>query len=280
MALLAQRGWPAGEGCLWGSANCCYTSGMEIIVSMTTVPERVPLLHHSLSALLAQTYRPDRLILWLYDMILPDGARIGAGYLPDNLLALQAQGLEIRYCRDVGPHTKLLPAWAQFPAAAIVTVDDDTLYPPEWLGELVTSWQAQPDVIHCQRAHYITLEDDGLSVRPYPEWQTGAPGRLGPDHRLFATGHGGVLYPPGSLHSELTNEAVFRQLCPTQDDVWFKAMALLQGTPVRKVAPDSRDYPLIPGTEVRMLWSQNESGNDRQIRAVFAHYALLPLLAD
>ncbi|MCB8962732.1 MAG: hypothetical protein H6651_20630 [Ardenticatenales bacterium] len=60
---------------------------------------------------------------------------------------------------------------------------------------------------------------------------------------------------------------------------WFKAMAL-QGTPVCKVAPDSRDYPLIPGTEVRMLWSQNESGNDRQIRAVFAHYALLPLLAD
>ena len=251
---------------------------MEIIVSMTTVPERVPLLQHSLGALLAQVYRPDRLILWLYEMTLPDGASIGDGYLPDNLLALQAQGLEIRYCRDVGPHTKLLPAWQQFPQATIITVDDDCLYPPEWLGELVASWQALPDAIHCQRAHYITLDDEGRSPRPYPEWEMGAPGRQGPAQRLFATGHGGVLYPPGSLHPELSNESLFRQLCPKADDVWFKAMALLQGTPVRKVAPASRDYPLIPGTEVRMLWSQNESGNDRQIRAVFDHFNLWRLL--
>ena len=46
------------------------------------------------------------------------------------------------------------------------------------------------------------------------------------------SGVGGVLYPPHSLHPEVSNEKVFMDICPHADDLWFYAMAVMAGTKV------------------------------------------------
>jgi hypothetical protein len=91
---------------------------------------------------------------------------------------------------------------------------------------------------------------------------------------LFPTGTGGVLYPPGCLHEEVHNIDAMLELCPKADDVWFKAMSVLKGVPVRKVRPRFREFPATSGTQESRLWTHNQTGNDPQIRAVFARYGI------
>ena len=93
--------------------------------------------------------------------------------------------------------------------------------------------------------------------------------------RLFPCGVGGVIYPPGTLHPEVLNQDVFRAICSTEDDVWFKAMALLQGTKAKRLPGPHHEFTGVSGTSRFGLWSNVNSGrNDSQIAAVFEKYDL------
>jgi hypothetical protein len=94
--------------------------------------------------------------------------------------------------------------------------------------------------------------------------------------RLLPLGVGGVLYPPGILHSEVVNAGVFLNICPTADDIWFKAMSLLKGVACRKVASDFPGYPTLRSTREDGLSRSNLINGvyDRQIREVFERYDL------
>jgi len=247
-------------------------AGRELIVSLTTTGRRLGKVHLVVESLLRQTRRPQRLILWLSE-------ELGRANLPPPLLRQRQRGLELRFRRDLGAFTKLVHALTEHPQAVIVTADDDTLYPQTWLEQLHDSYQRQPESVHCHRAHWIATLPNG-TLAPYLEWDFLAPGRTGPARRLFPTGVGGVLYPPGALHPEVLNEQVYLQLCPTADDAWFKAMALLQGVSCAKVSPAFREFLPVRGTTAAGLYLQNwkDGVYDRQIRAVFDHYDLVRLL--
>ncbi len=244
----------------------------DVIVSVTSIPERVELFLGALGWFERQTVRPRLMVIWLGEELFPVGLRheIAARFaLPE--------GVEVRYRPDLGPQTKLLHALREFPETPVVTVDDDVLYPPFWLEELHASYLAAPHCIHCYRAHQIRLTPEGR-LAPYAEWAWLAPGVRGPSHMLYPTGTCGALYPPGTLADEVHNLEAMRRLCPTADDIWFKAMALLKGTPAQKVREESLEFPHIPGSEVRMLWTVNAGRNDAQLEAVFEHYRLLAAL--
>lgn len=49
----------------------------------------------------------------------------------------------------------------------------------------------------------------------------------------FLTGGAGTLFPPHSLPNEVLNKEKNMELCPYADDVWFKAIAILNGTPIQ-----------------------------------------------
>ncbi|MFV9504938.1 MAG: hypothetical protein AB4911_10285 [Oscillochloridaceae bacterium umkhey_bin13] len=245
-----------------------------IILSITSIAERIELFLSHMDWLAAQTVRPQLTVIWLGEEQFPSARRaeLAARYpLPFDV--------ELRYRPDLGPQTKLLYALREFPADAIITGDDDIIYPPFWIEELAAAYAADPTLIHCARAHLIKPGSDGLPA-PYAEWGWLAPGVQGPSQLLYPTGTCGVLYPPGALHPEVWNLELMRALCPTNDDTWFKAMALLQGTAARKLRPASLEFPHIPGSEVRMLWSVNEGRNDAQLAAVFGHYELASRLAS
>lgn len=247
----------------------------ELIVSLTTIPERIDHIHLCLDSLLRQSLKPDRLILWLSESDDPDRPRIKANSLPADLVRCVARGLEIRWYKDIRSYRKIIPALHTHPDALIVTADDDLFYPKHWLRQLYEPYQREPQYIHCHRAHRILRDSSGV-VLPYRQWEWLAGNDIGPSFDLLPTGVGGVLYAPEHLHPEVLNEAAFLELCPKADDVWLKAMSLLASVSCKKVA--RRTFKLI---EIRIpnnrtLCSENydQDGNDPQIMAVANKYGV------
>jgi len=245
-----------------------------LIISLTSIPERYNKVHLCIEALLRQSIKPDHLILWLSDT---------ATKIPSSLQNLTKRGLEIRSCKDIRSFKKIIYTLKEFPNALIVTADDDIFYPSTWLEELFSAYQKEPGLIHCHRAHLITKNSDG-TIKKYKEWKYCADGIEGPSHLLFPTGEGGVLYAPGMLNIEVTNEKLFTRLCPTADDVWLKAMSLLNNYSCKKISPQKTSFTQIKGTQTKALWKENTAEgavkNDNQIKLVFEYFNLNEKIKD
>ncbi|WP_395646348.1 hypothetical protein [Terricaulis sp.] len=201
-----------------------------------------------------QTVAADETILWI--------AHDDCASLPQSVVRLQQDGLSIRTCADLRSYNKIIPALEAFPAATIVTADDDLYYPRTWLQTLLSSRMAGVREVLCHRARRIARE--GARLAPYKSWKAvrrgGAPSQL-----LFPLGVGGVLYPPGVLDGRVADITAFKQLCPTGDDIWLHWMRSLAGAPARCVG-SGYDFAPWLGSQQKSLWSHNGTGgNDRQI---------------
>lgn len=230
----------------------------ELVVSLTSYPKRFPTLAKTLKSLLDQTVKPDRTVLWLAQGDIP----------PPDIAALEAHGLEIRFCEDLRSYKKIIPSLREWPAAYVAIADDDTYYAPDWLELLVSG--SEPGVVSCRRAHRVRRVNG--SMAPYVTWEWNIIGR-GEVDDLFPTGCGGVLYPPGSLAPEVFDEGTFQRICPDADDVWLYMMARRAGTLYRQVGGGFNNTSW-PGSQAESLLTINiDGGNDRQIAAVEAHLA-------
>lgn len=228
-----------------------------LIVSMTSYPPRFASLHLSLQCLLNQTVRPDRMLLWI--------AHADLDALPRAVLALRPHGVEIRASPDLRSFKKIAPACAAFGGAFISTADDDTFYPRRWLESLVRSYSPQERCIPSGRVHRIVLQADG-APSPYIAWRHDIS-----DNRAsslnFATGVGGMLFPPHSLHGDVSRADLFLRLCPTSDDAWLYWMARRAGWTFKLAQPHFK-YRSWPGTQACALRLKNAGPwgeNDRQI---------------
>lgn len=243
----------------------------EVIVSLTSIPGRLFEVHTTIEALLRQTLRPDRIILWL------DETKSSEQELPALLQSQMKRGLTVRFCRDIGPHTKYLPALREFPGAIIITVDDDVLYPSNLVEQLIASHRKAPEEIQCFRARRIHLPIAG-PTRYSEHWTNQYEEIRGLD--VVPLGVGGVLYPPNSLDPEAFNLEAQMTLAPKADDIWFKAMSLRKGTVCHRISAPSEPHPIRPNSQHVGLEAYNvdEGGNDLQIQATFDHYDLWSLL--
>lgn len=240
----------------------------KLIVSLTSYPARIEQLHWVLSTLLKQTVKPDAVILWLGEEQFPNKLTD----LPDEITALQNLGLTIRWTKDIRSYTKLIPALKEYPEDIIVTADDDVLYQPQWLEKLWTGYRENPTAVICHRVHVIQTDTSGRLL-PYRDWLSGRDlkKRIPPSFKNFLTGVGGVLYPPHCLHSDVSDESVFRRICPSADDIWFWAMAVRQGTKI--VVCNENIGTLIPLPELGgTLLDENAVQNDIQLRNILECY--------
>ena len=246
-----------------------------VVLSLTSYPARMYDIHYTIHSLLSQTLKPERLVLWLGNEHFPDGE----ASVPQPVLDMKTRGLEIRFCKDLRPFTKLLPAISAFPGKAIVTADDDIFYPPDWLEKLVSAYRSDPKTIWCNRVLTIEETPEG-ELSPYRQWKI-ATTPFPPSFANFITGVGGVLYPPGSLHEEVFNMDALSETTPFNDDIWFWAMAVKAGT---KIGITPNGFPgyltyINPRREIGLsddgtLSSSNvvDGKNDTQLGNVFARY--------
>ena len=237
-----------------------------LVISLTSYPARFPQLFHTLRCLLNQTVTPDAVIFWC--------AHEDMAALPPEILGLKSHGLQIAPCDDLRSYKKLIPALIENPARYIATADDDLHYPADWLERMVDTILAHPGRIAAHRAHRVAFSPEG-TPRPYRYWKKNIAGAIeGAD--IFATGCGGVLYPPGSLHEEVALSSKFLSLCPTADDVWFYWMARMKGSLVRHIGPKTRivEWPGSQKTNLRSVNLGNAlvNGNDTAVSALLAEY--------
>ncbi len=245
--------------------NTNQQNNPRIIVSLTSIPDRMSDLHYTLYSLLCQTKKPDMVILWLGEDKFPNKEQD----LSESILALCKNGLTIKWCRDIRSYTKLVPALKEFPEDIIITVDDDIYYSQNLVKTLYDEYLVHPNMVHCIRAHKITKGKSG-KILPYNEWEHEIQ-NTEPSCDNFLTGVGGVLYPPHSLYKEVFNEQLFKKLAPTADDIWFWAMAVKNGTKINVVNSNFRLTYVNPERELRLtadktLASENVCNNKNDVQ--------------
>ncbi len=241
----------------------------KIIVSLTTYPQRDMHVETVIYSLLMQSTLPDKIILWLSNEEYPNGMDDVA----HSIKVLQKYGLEIRFCKNIKSYKKLIPTLQEYPNDIVVTADDDIYYPTYWLKLLYESYLKYPEYVHAHRAHVTTFCKDG-SLQNYFDFKQKV--RHCDTHasfRNFSTSGGGVLYPPRSLYKDIANEELFTKLCPTADDIWFWAQAIMHDTKVCVVQNNITEImPLDSFDDAPKLIYTNCKQNDVQIKNVLEYY--------
>ena len=232
------------------------------VVCLTTHESRISLVQYAIETIGRGRQKPSRLILWLTD-------EETFSRRPAALKRLEARGLEVLPAEEHGPHSKYWPyleSTERFDRP-LVTADDDCLYYEDWLQDLVTAWEENPETIHCHRTRRMRLVGDELM--PYGSWpfvSDGAPSNLN-----FITGVGGVIYPPSFLPHLKKQGTAFSRCCPASDDIWLTVQAIRAGFEVAQVRARAYHPVTIPGSQTRSLHSKNvlQGANQVQLRQTF-----------
>ncbi len=238
------------------------------VVSLTSFPARINDIWITIETILRQNFKPDMIILWLGKDKFSNVA------LPQSLTNLEKRGLTIKFIEDLRSHTKYYYAFDIDSSANIITLDDDEYYPENTLQSLVDMHRKNPDAICANRAHKLTFKDN--KINPYRKWKTNYKGFKNPHSHLLQTGVCGVLYPPGSLHSDVFDKELFKKICLRADDVWLYIMAYRNGTKVTTNKKFNKDFITVSKTQKETLVQQNvfDGGNDQQLKNICDHFEI------
>lgn len=239
-----------------------------LIVSLTTYPKRFNVVYLTIESLMNQTVKPDKIILWLAK------EELNNEEIPEKIFKLQARGLEIKTVNEnLKSYKKLIYTIDKFKTSNIITCDDDTIYPKFFIEGLYNKFKEFPNNIIAYRCTLMTKLNNN-NLNSYIDWKSSK--NNDPSYSLFPTGVGGILYPSNSLHNRVLDKELFLKLSPLGDDIWFKAMALLNKTKTVMVNSQSIEFPLIQGSQDDALWHTNveESKNDEQLKNVFDYFGL------
>jgi len=222
---------------------------IPVIVSLTTIPSRMDKVHITLRSILTQTQRPEKLLLWINEK--------DQNNIPSSIQNLVGDVLELHFTPHTSSHKKLIPTLINHPERVIVTCDDDLIYEATWLEKLYKSHLKYPNDIICNKIRQIAF-DENNKLEDYKKWLYKDPNDT---IKNMAIGAGGILYPPKSLHELITNYELALKLAPKNDDLWFKAMALLNHTTVRPADEITTEFLPIYGTQKISLKKINVDQN-------------------
>ncbi|MFY9239654.1 MAG: glycosyltransferase family A protein [Roseovarius sp.] len=235
----------------------------RLVVTLTTIPARAKALAPVLHSLLDQTEPADRIIL----NVPPVSRRTGAPY-PDPAGLNLPQGVDILRDADEGPATKFLGALRTEPEALIVVVDDDVIYPPDFLANLLAAHRARPD--HAVALRGVRLVG-GVAFPALDHVFCSAIAAPEPVDVVFGTW--GYLLPPGLPVTDIADFGGYPEAVRWVDDVWMSGCLARLGVPRLVVPTDS--FPIETGAaSVQALTDgANRSGlNDAAAIAAFARY--------
>lgn len=236
---------------IFGKCSNGVDKNSNVIVSLTSYPARIDTIHLTITTLLNQTVKPRSVILWLADEQFPEDEK----ELPLKLLSLKNKGLEIRFCDDIRSHKKYYYTMKENPDCYVITADDDVFYPENLVEKLMDGAKAYPDTVICTWGHEIVPDEKGDVLR-VDKWEY-LKESAQPSYLVMPTGIGGVLYPPHILTEEVFNKDALRELCLNADDLWLKAMALLNSKKAARVDGPSKTFFTILKTQKSGLYYNN-----------------------
>lgn len=196
-----------------------------VIVSLTTFPGRFNQLFLCLKSLVIQSFKPDKIIVYL-------GSDTNRDLLTKEMRDFEQYGIEYRFDeeKNLMPHKKYYYAMQEYPDSVIVTADDDIIYPIGWLESLYNSYKQYPNAISARRVHL--MKKDNNDIAPYDSWEDQCRRIRRPSMSLIATGNSGVLYPPHCFGKEAFDIEAIENLCLRADDIWLKCLEVKYSIPV------------------------------------------------
>ena len=172
---------------------------------------------------------------------------------------------------DLGSCKKLTPTLELETSLPIVTIDDDVLFEPNRIDQLLAEHLLFPKAIIAGRTHFIKRNEHG-EISPYMEWEFVQKHVDGPSKEIFPTGVGMILYPKNSLHKDVCNEGLALRYSKFNDDIWHYFQARRVGTQIRQV-PERVTAKIIAGTQEVGLWRNgNQTRNDEIIKGFLELY--------
>ena len=238
----------------------------ELIVSFTSFPGRIADVWIVVECLFRQTYKADKIILWL------DQEKFEMDTLPAPLKAQMKRGLEIRLVEDLRSHTKYYHALKEFTNSYVITVDDDCYYPETLIENLMEINKAYPASIASNRIHKLLFKDN--LILPYRKWSHNYSPKNTVNGNYLLTGVSGVLYPPNIFDAPFFDTSVFMEKCMFADDMWLTVNAFRMNVAIASNSTFNKDMIAISKSgAVRLLnYNSRGSGNDVQLRAVLDHF--------
>ncbi len=239
----------------------------NIVVTLTSTCSRIKNIIPTLNSLAVQTRLPDIVILWLGQNV---------DYPKKAIKKIEAMGIKIKYCEDVGPNTKYYYAFHEYKNDLVITVDDDIIYHEEMIEELYETYSKNPDAVIARRVNKMRFDYDKNIVN-YSDFVWEYKDADVPGYDLLATGVGAVLYSPKVMSRACWDNKDFLEVCPKCDDIWLKFNEIINC--VKVCAVDNSKYYLDvinSSTQATSLASENvDNGkNDERIRACADYFGI------
>jgi hypothetical protein len=223
--------------------------GDRVVITLSTIPDRVKLLGPTLASLLDQTVRVDEICINI-----PEISRKGLKYrIPKWLSDLKSITIQ-RVDADEGPGTKLLPTLRRErhnPTTRIIVVDDDNIYNSKTI-EVLTNTHRH----HQNKGESVAVSNYGVSLTKRGKLPTMSERVTSIFARERETdllqGFSGFLVTPDMF----PHEAFEIKNCPPEaisvDDIWFSGWLHVNG--IRIICPPFiyKHMPIVNYGEMRL----------------------------
>jgi hypothetical protein len=227
----------------------------RVVVTFTTIPERIGQIEVMLKSLLDQSVLPDSICLCI-----PKTSRLAPYAYSIPSWFSQIPILNIVECEhDLGPVTKFIPTWQQerhMPNTRLIIVDDDGVYPFRLIEQLVSWSQRMPDAaLGCsgvavpagmKPSSVIFSRETWRQDLRYTSFSSDALARVD-----YLFGYAGVLVKPRFFDAAVTDYSAAPKQAFFEDDVWLGGHLARRGID-RWVIPAQGDR-LMPGASRRTL---------------------------
>ena len=211
----------------------------SVIISLTSFKPRLKYAHLVINSLLNQTYKQCKICLTLFKGDLE--------YITPELQALiDINKVELIVCdEDLGPHKKYYYVMQKYKENPIITVDDDVIYDNNLVETLIASYRKYPNCVSGRRVHKIRYDENGYPLEYMKWWFEYRIEYSNPSFDLFATGIGGILYPPNILQIDSISLDDIRKYLYV-DDIYLKWRENSLGVKVVW----AKNYHLIGGKQI------------------------------
>ena len=225
----------------------------KVIVSLTSYPARIQYVHVAIKSLMVQTYKPDRIILYLASEQFPTKE------LPSELTELEKYGLEIIWMHDIYGHKKYYYSVInQNDNEVVITFDDDIIYPKNAIKRLMKTHKRFPGCVVCERGQTI----DKKKLNNPGKWRViSSLGVKKPTYSMNPSPGGGCLIPKGAFHTDATNEEKIRALAYKNDDLWYMFMCAENKTRMVKTRKYHKTFSVVEGSQGEQMAMENVHGN-------------------
>ena len=234
---------------------------IPIIISMTSTHYRIDTLYECLDSIINGTYLPERILLYLSKE--PHLLDNGVSQIPTNLEKYK-DILEIKWVKNIGAHRKFFYSFTEYPKHLILTIDDDNIYPPNYLEVMYSEYNSHKDCIIAGHGKIIK----GLK---YTEW-------LGPKtgihkNNYFFCGNPGTLFNTELLPAEIFDLEKILKYSPTSSEMWLNFYLKYLKIPVyfinKRLFTYSFPFPMVEGSQTVSLQKYHRTNNWEKKEKIF-----------